>query len=32
MGENAPEKISNMVENVREKRIAPIEVFAIKPA
>jgi ubiquinone/menaquinone biosynthesis C-methylase UbiE len=31
MGENAPEKIANMVENIRARRIAPIEVFATKP-
>jgi SAM-dependent methyltransferase len=31
MGENAPEKIANMVQNVRKKRIAPIEVLAVKP-
>jgi SAM-dependent methyltransferase len=31
MGANAAQKIANMVENVRMSRIAPIEVFAVKP-
>lgn len=30
MGTNAPQKIANMVENIRRERIAPIELFAIK--
>jgi ubiquinone/menaquinone biosynthesis C-methylase UbiE len=31
MGPNAPQKIANMVENVKTGRIAPVEVFASKP-
>ena len=31
MGPTAAQKISNMVENVRKARIAPIELFATKP-
>ncbi len=30
MGENAAQKTMNMVENVQHKRVAPVEIFAVK--
>ena len=30
MGESAPIKISNMVENIAAGRVSPVEIFAIK--
>ena len=30
MGESAPIKISNMVENITAGRVAPVEIFAAK--
>lgn len=32
MGETAPQKISNMIENISEGRVAPVELIAEKPA
>jgi ubiquinone/menaquinone biosynthesis C-methylase UbiE len=32
MGDSAPEKVSNMIENVRQHRVAPIEIIVEKPA
>ena len=32
MGETAPTKVKNMVENVSENRVAPVEMIAQKPA
>jgi SAM-dependent methyltransferase len=30
MGSNAPEKVANMVENVRKAKVAPVEIVATK--
>jgi ubiquinone/menaquinone biosynthesis C-methylase UbiE len=32
MGDSAPEKVSNMIENVRQHRVAPIEIIVEKQA
>jgi hypothetical protein len=32
MGEAAPAKLRNMIENIAAGRIAPVELIAVKPA
>lgn len=32
MGETAPEKVRNMIENISDNRVAPVELIAKKPA
>jgi hypothetical protein len=31
MGDSAREKVGNMIENVRLRRVAPVEIIAEKP-